>query len=123
MALVIRIDAGTVAGLADRLVRRDPVAYTVFGSISEAVSDSTGAAPWAAHPAGVPEVLAARSQAHTPVAFGAGWTGVAELAEAVRAVREARRPLIVAGGGVHHSRAEAVLAEFASATGIPLNAT
>ena len=33
-----------------------------------------------------------------------------ELAEAVRAVRAARRPLIVAGGGVHHSRAEEALA-------------
>ena len=33
-----------------------------------------------------------------------------ELAEAVRAIRGARRPLLVAGGGVHHSRAEAALA-------------
>ncbi|MGQ4431463.1 3D-(3,5/4)-trihydroxycyclohexane-1,2-dione acylhydrolase (decyclizing) [Streptomyces sp. SAS_260] len=47
----------------------------------------------------------------------------AELAAAVRAVREARRPLIVAGGGVHHSRAEAALAEFAAATGIPVAST
>ncbi|MGR3872357.1 3D-(3,5/4)-trihydroxycyclohexane-1,2-dione acylhydrolase (decyclizing) [Streptomyces graminifolii] len=47
----------------------------------------------------------------------------AELAAAVRAVREAKRPLIVAGGGVHHSRAEAVLAEFAAATGIPVAST
>ncbi|MGW3305692.1 3D-(3,5/4)-trihydroxycyclohexane-1,2-dione acylhydrolase (decyclizing) [Streptomyces sp. NPDC001073] len=47
----------------------------------------------------------------------------AELATAVRAVREARRPLIVAGGGVHHSRAEAALAEFAAATGIPVAST
>ncbi|WP_405948123.1 3D-(3,5/4)-trihydroxycyclohexane-1,2-dione acylhydrolase (decyclizing) [Streptomyces prunicolor] len=47
----------------------------------------------------------------------------AELAEAVRAVRAANRPLIIAGGGVHHSRAEAALAEFASATGIPVAST
>ncbi|MEU9476689.1 3D-(3,5/4)-trihydroxycyclohexane-1,2-dione acylhydrolase (decyclizing) [Streptomyces sp. NPDC048191] len=46
-----------------------------------------------------------------------------ELAEAVRAVREARRPLLVAGGGVHHSRAEAALAEFAAATRIPVAST
>ncbi|MET8830145.1 thiamine pyrophosphate-dependent enzyme [Streptomyces sp. NPDC004610] len=46
-----------------------------------------------------------------------------ELAEAVTAIRAARRPLIVAGGGVHHSRAEAALAEFAEATGIPVAAT
>ncbi|MDV7215676.1 3D-(3,5/4)-trihydroxycyclohexane-1,2-dione acylhydrolase (decyclizing) [Streptomyces prunicolor] len=47
----------------------------------------------------------------------------AELAEAVRAVRAAKRPLIIAGGGVHHSRAEAALAEFAAATGIPVAST
>ncbi|MDO0927632.1 3D-(3,5/4)-trihydroxycyclohexane-1,2-dione acylhydrolase (decyclizing) [Streptomyces sp. TG1A-8] len=47
----------------------------------------------------------------------------AELAEAVRAVRAARRPLVVAGGGVHHSRAEAALAGFAEATGIPVAST
>ncbi|MGQ5638187.1 MULTISPECIES: 3D-(3,5/4)-trihydroxycyclohexane-1,2-dione acylhydrolase (decyclizing) [unclassified Streptomyces] len=46
-----------------------------------------------------------------------------ELAEAVRAVRAARRPLIIAGGGVHHSRAETALAEFAEATGIPVAST
>jgi 3D-(3,5/4)-trihydroxycyclohexane-1,2-dione acylhydrolase (decyclizing) len=47
----------------------------------------------------------------------------AELAEAVRAVRAARRPLVIAGGGVHHSRAEQALAEFAGATGIPVAST
>ncbi|MFF0778653.1 MULTISPECIES: 3D-(3,5/4)-trihydroxycyclohexane-1,2-dione acylhydrolase (decyclizing) [unclassified Streptomyces] len=47
----------------------------------------------------------------------------AELAEAVRAVRRARRPLVVAGGGVHHSRAEEALAEFAAATRIPVAST
>ncbi|MBJ6638767.1 3D-(3,5/4)-trihydroxycyclohexane-1,2-dione acylhydrolase (decyclizing) [Streptomyces sp. DHE7-1] len=46
-----------------------------------------------------------------------------ELAEAVRAVRRARRPLVVAGGGVHHSRAEETLAEFAAATRIPVAST
>ncbi|MFF6780040.1 3D-(3,5/4)-trihydroxycyclohexane-1,2-dione acylhydrolase (decyclizing) [Streptomyces sp. NPDC012510] len=46
-----------------------------------------------------------------------------ELAAAVRAVREARRPLIVAGGGVHHARAEEALAELADATGIPVAST
>ncbi|WP_199779880.1 3D-(3,5/4)-trihydroxycyclohexane-1,2-dione acylhydrolase (decyclizing) [Streptomyces sp. LaPpAH-108] len=46
-----------------------------------------------------------------------------ELAEAVRVIRQARRPLVIAGGGVHHSRAEAALAEFASVTGIPVAST
>ncbi|GAB2906213.1 MULTISPECIES: 3D-(3,5/4)-trihydroxycyclohexane-1,2-dione acylhydrolase (decyclizing) [Streptomyces] len=47
----------------------------------------------------------------------------AELADAVRVIREARRPLIVAGGGVHHARAEEALAELADATGIPVAST
>ncbi|MFF3345071.1 3D-(3,5/4)-trihydroxycyclohexane-1,2-dione acylhydrolase (decyclizing) [Streptomyces sp. NPDC002779] len=47
----------------------------------------------------------------------------AELAGAVTAIRTARRPLVVAGGGVHHSRAEEALAEFAAATGIPVAST
>ncbi|AZP17960.1 3D-(3,5/4)-trihydroxycyclohexane-1,2-dione acylhydrolase (decyclizing) [Streptomyces aquilus] len=46
-----------------------------------------------------------------------------ELAEAVTAIRSARRPLVIAGGGVHHSRAEEALAEFAAATGIPVAST
>ncbi|MGW0476007.1 3D-(3,5/4)-trihydroxycyclohexane-1,2-dione acylhydrolase (decyclizing) [Streptomyces coeruleorubidus] len=47
----------------------------------------------------------------------------AELAEAVRLIRAAKRPLVVAGGGVHHSRAEEALAEFAETTGIPVAST
>ncbi|MEI5520893.1 3D-(3,5/4)-trihydroxycyclohexane-1,2-dione acylhydrolase (decyclizing) [Streptomyces brasiliscabiei] len=48
---------------------------------------------------------------------------VAELAAAVDAIRGARRPLIVAGGGVHHARAEEALAELAAASGIPVAST
>ncbi|MEW1611246.1 3D-(3,5/4)-trihydroxycyclohexane-1,2-dione acylhydrolase (decyclizing) [Streptomyces sp. NPDC088744] len=47
----------------------------------------------------------------------------AELEAAVRAVRSARRPLIVAGGGVRHSAAEETLAAFTAATRIPVAAT
>ncbi|KOV98689.1 3D-(3,5/4)-trihydroxycyclohexane-1,2-dione hydrolase [Streptomyces sp. NRRL B-1140] len=46
-----------------------------------------------------------------------------ELAEAVGIIRSAKRPLVIAGGGVHHSRAEEALAEFAEATGIPVAST
>ncbi|CAL9277386.1 3D-(3,5_4)-trihydroxycyclohexane-1,2-dione hydrolase [Streptomyces sp. SudanB5_2050] len=46
-----------------------------------------------------------------------------ELAEAVRAVRAAERPLIVAGGGVHHSEAEEALRALVDATGIPVAST
>ncbi|WP_227698722.1 3D-(3,5/4)-trihydroxycyclohexane-1,2-dione acylhydrolase (decyclizing) [Sphingomonas hengshuiensis] len=46
-----------------------------------------------------------------------------ELARLVAAIREARAPLIVGGGGVLYSRAEAALAAFAAATGIPVAET
>ncbi|GGX19518.1 3D-(3,5/4)-trihydroxycyclohexane-1,2-dione acylhydrolase (decyclizing) [Streptomyces chryseus] len=46
-----------------------------------------------------------------------------ELAEAVRALRAARRPLLIAGGGVHHSGAEQALETFAEATGTPVAST
>jgi 3D-(3,5/4)-trihydroxycyclohexane-1,2-dione acylhydrolase (decyclizing) len=46
-----------------------------------------------------------------------------ELAEAVRTIRAARRPLIVAGGGVHHSEAEQALKALVDATGIPVAST
>ena len=47
----------------------------------------------------------------------------AELADAIAALRAARAPLIIAGGGVHYSGACAALADFASAHGIPVAET
>ncbi len=44
----------------------------------------------------------------------------AALGRAVAVLRGARRPLIVAGGGVIYSEASAALREFAEATGIPV---
>ncbi len=44
----------------------------------------------------------------------------AALERAAAVVRAARRPLVIAGGGVHYSRAEDALARFAEATGIPV---
>lgn len=46
-----------------------------------------------------------------------------ELAALVAAIRAAKAPLILAGGGVLYSRAEAALAEFAAASGIPVAET
>jgi 3D-(3,5/4)-trihydroxycyclohexane-1,2-dione acylhydrolase (decyclizing) len=43
-----------------------------------------------------------------------------DVAAAARLLRNARRPLIVAGGGVHSSEAEAALEAFADASGIPV---
>lgn len=45
------------------------------------------------------------------------------LAQAARLIASATRPVIVAGGGVHYSRAEAVLADFAGRHGIPVGQT
>ncbi|MEU2719066.1 3D-(3,5/4)-trihydroxycyclohexane-1,2-dione acylhydrolase (decyclizing) [Streptomyces smyrnaeus] len=45
------------------------------------------------------------------------------LALAAEAVRGARRPLLVAGGGIHHSEAEEALRAFADVTGVPVAST
>jgi 3D-(3,5/4)-trihydroxycyclohexane-1,2-dione acylhydrolase (decyclizing) len=45
------------------------------------------------------------------------------LARAAELVRAAKRPLVVAGGGVVYSEATAALREFAEATGIPVGET
>ena len=46
-----------------------------------------------------------------------------ELADLADALRTAKAPLIVAGGGVLYSEAETVLAEFATRTGVPVAET
>ncbi|HXW10272.1 MAG TPA: 3D-(3,5/4)-trihydroxycyclohexane-1,2-dione acylhydrolase (decyclizing) [Steroidobacteraceae bacterium] len=45
------------------------------------------------------------------------------FARAVEALRRARRPLAIAGGGVHYSGACAALAQFASRFGVPVTET
>ncbi|NHA67737.1 3D-(3,5/4)-trihydroxycyclohexane-1,2-dione acylhydrolase (decyclizing) [Phycicoccus flavus] len=45
---------------------------------------------------------------------------LAELERAAEALRAAERPVLVAGGGVHYSLAEAELAQFAERHGIPV---
>jgi len=47
----------------------------------------------------------------------------ARLDEAVRRIKAARRPLILAGGGVHYSEATEAVAEFATRHGIPVAET
>ncbi|MFF5444572.1 3D-(3,5/4)-trihydroxycyclohexane-1,2-dione acylhydrolase (decyclizing) [Streptomyces sp. NPDC012888] len=46
-----------------------------------------------------------------------------ELEAAADAVKAAARPLLIAGGGIRHSGAQAELAAFAEATGIPVAST
>ncbi|NNF55586.1 MAG: 3D-(3,5/4)-trihydroxycyclohexane-1,2-dione acylhydrolase (decyclizing) [Acidimicrobiales bacterium] len=45
---------------------------------------------------------------------------VSEIVEAARLINGAQKPLIIAGGGVHYSVAEAQLRDFASKRGIPV---
>lgn len=45
------------------------------------------------------------------------------IAEAVALLRAAKRPLLIAGGGVHHSEAWEELERFASACGMPVSET
>ncbi len=47
----------------------------------------------------------------------------ARLDEALQRIKSARRPLIIAGGGVHYSEAAAAVAEFAERHGIPVAET
>jgi 3D-(3,5/4)-trihydroxycyclohexane-1,2-dione acylhydrolase (decyclizing) len=46
-----------------------------------------------------------------------------QVAEAISLIREAKKPMIIAGGGVHYSLAEAELSAFANAFGIPVMET
>jgi GNAT superfamily N-acetyltransferase len=88
VALLVTTEGDEVARLAGSMVARDPVAYTVFGTIAAAVQRDN-AAPWAARPDGAPALLAARSQHTTGVAFSAGWTDVREVAAAIAALEPA----------------------------------
>ncbi|MQA07234.1 MAG: 3D-(3,5/4)-trihydroxycyclohexane-1,2-dione acylhydrolase (decyclizing) [Pseudonocardiaceae bacterium] len=45
------------------------------------------------------------------------------IASAAEVIRAARRPLLIAGGGVHYSGAEEALREFVESTGIPVSET
>lgn len=45
---------------------------------------------------------------------------IGEVKAAVELLRSAQRPVLIAGGGVHYSRAEVELAAFATAHGIPV---
>ena len=47
----------------------------------------------------------------------------ARVAEAIRLLKAAKRPLIIAGGGTRYSGAEAVVAQFALEHGIPITET
>jgi GNAT superfamily N-acetyltransferase len=85
VGLHVTSDRDEVARLAGSLVERDPVAYTVFGTIAAAVLRD-GSTPWAAQPEDSPVLLAARSEHTTAVGFSAGWTDVREVTDAIAAL-------------------------------------
>jgi len=58
-----------------------------------------------------------------PIRFAAPPASDAEITDAVIEIRPAKRPLIVAGGGVLYGHAGAALAAFASAHGVPVAET
>ena len=76
---------------------------------------------------GLPQDIAADAY-DFPIAFFAAQVheiprprpDLGQVARAADVIRGARRPVIVAGGGVHYSRAEAELAAFAEEFGIPV---
>ena len=85
MALRITTDVAEIKALLVGALAADPIANTVYSSVL-ANLDRDDAAPWAAHPVGDRLVLAARSQASTPVALTPNWDDVTELAAAVAAL-------------------------------------
>ena len=96
MALATTTDTATLLRLAHAVIAADPLRNTVFGSIAFG-AEQDDAAPWAAHPAGKPLVLAARSQPYTAVTFTPGWAA-RERAEMVDALAELDpSPAAVAG--------------------------
>ena len=70
----------------------------------------------------LPAVQVTRAQMQ-PLFLPGGATRTEPLGRAVEVLRNARRPLVIAGGGVIYSQASAALRRFAEATGIPVSDT
>lgn len=73
------VDEDEIRALLDGALAADPLRNTVLSSVERGLR-ADDAAPWAAHPAGRPLVLAARSQIGTPVSLTSGWSGSAAAA-------------------------------------------
>ena len=97
MGLLVTTDPDEVARLAEAMVARDPVAYTVFASIADGVR-AADAAAWAARPEDRPAALAARSHVTTGVGFSDGWSGVDGVDELAAAIAAMDPPTVSLGG-------------------------
>lgn len=99
----------------------------ILSSLPQAVA--TMLAPGDCGPAfiGLPQDIAAEAFDYPESFFGVvvherprPRPDLGQLARAVDVLREAKRPVIIAGGGVHYSLAEKELADFADKFGIPV---
>jgi RimJ/RimL family protein N-acetyltransferase len=85
MQLELSRDPARIVALLTRVLAADPVRNTVLSSVITGLQapDADG---WCAHPTGRTAVLAARSQARTPVVVAGGWDDVSVLADALVAL-------------------------------------
>lgn len=110
----------------DRVNRPDQLPFALMEAMRTLVSPAkTGAVTLA-----MPQDVQAESHEFSSELFEKRvWTvprnrpDRATLTRAVQLFRDARRPMIVAGGGVIYSEATNTLAEFCAATGIPVGET
>jgi GNAT superfamily N-acetyltransferase len=85
MALRTTTDVAEIKALLAAALADDPIANTVYSSVLSGL-ERDGAAGWAAYQADDPLVLAARSQAHTPIALTSNWQNVTDVAAAIAAL-------------------------------------
>jgi len=115
-----------VSRFFDRISRPEQVIPAALQAMRVLVNQAETGAVTLAFPQDVqteaydfPEEFLRRRAWHVPRAI----PDDAALTEAVARIRAARRPLIVAGGGVFYSEATAVLRALCEATGIPVGET
>ena len=110
----------------DRINRPDQLVY----SLPEAMRVLTSPADTGAVTISIPQDVQTEAFNY-PVSLFEDWVwhvprpraDLASLQRAADLLHRARRPLIVAGGGVHYSEAEGILHAFARRTGIPVAET
>jgi FR47-like protein len=92
MPLYTTTDPAEITALLEPLLATHPVRNTVFSSVIAGLAgpDADG---WCAYHPGHADVLAVRSQRHTPIVVTAGWDDFETLADAVAA----QRPVALGG--------------------------
>ena len=85
MQLEVIRDPARIVALLTPLLAADPVRNTVLSSVVTGLQAPDGDG-WCGYRSDHPEVLAVRSQAHTPVVVTPGWDDITALADAVSAL-------------------------------------